>query len=200
MPPKDRRWVTPSTPILNICFIIPAVSVLIMSSQSSFGDYIHFFDVFDDAILIYDSEKIHWVNQALVSLIGYDSREEVIGKNILSFLDPTSTQEATNQIQRLYQGVKITGGVYTVIKKDGTKVSVVSRGTQLPSSDAMLLISIVRPVEEDPIDADRGFSDFRVKHEISTSLTVVKGYVDLLKEKLVAQEDPDIDTWVECIF
>jgi PAS domain-containing protein len=54
-----------------------------MSPQSSYWDYIALLDVFNNAILIYDSERIYWVNHALVSLLGYDSSQEIIGRNIL---------------------------------------------------------------------------------------------------------------------
>lgn len=171
-----------------------------MSLESSYSDLIPLFDVFNEAILIYDSEQIHWVNEALISLLEYDSRDEIIGKSILSFIHSSSQQEATHQLKRFYQGVKRTGGVYTVIKKDGTHISVVSRGTQLPNIKETMLISIVRPVEEDPVDEARIWSDFRFKHEVSTSITVIKGYIELLQQRVAVQDDSELDKWFKSIF
>jgi hypothetical protein len=171
-----------------------------MTSGASYRDYIPLFGVFNEAIIVYDSEQIHWVNDALVSLLEYDSREEIIGKNIISFLHPASKQEATHQLKRLYQGVKRTGGVYNAMKRDGKLVSIVSRGTQLPSTNEKLLISIVRPVEEDPVDEGRVWSDFKFKHEVSTSVTVIKGYVELIQQRVDFQEVPELGKWFDHVF
>ena len=171
-----------------------------MSPESSYRELIPLFDVFNEAILIYDSEQVHWVNEALVSLLEYDSREEIIGKNIISLIHPSSQQEGTHQLKRLYQGVKRTGGVYTALKKDGTTISVVSRGTQLPLTGETLLVSIVRPIEEDPVEEGRIWSDFKFKHEVSTSITVIKGYIDLIQQKIASQGEPEVDKWFKTVF
>ncbi|MCW4013196.1 MAG: PAS domain-containing protein [Candidatus Bathyarchaeota archaeon] len=174
--------------------------LVLMSLESSYRDLIPLFDVFNEAMLIYDSEQIHWVNDALVVLLEYNSMEEIIGKNIISFLHPESQQEGTHQLKRLYQGVKRTGGIYTALKKNRTPVSVVSRGTQLPGTDETLLISIVRPVEEDPVEEGRIWSDFKFKHEVSTSITVIKGYTELIQKRVESHEGSELGKWFKTIF
>lgn len=51
--------------------------------------------------------KIEFVNQALINLLGY-SREELMGKNILDFIDPQFRDNILFSSKFSYRGVKVT--------------------------------------------------------------------------------------------
>jgi len=138
-----------------------------MTQKASYRDYLPLFENFYEAVLIYNSEKIFWVNESLVKLMGYDSPDEFIGNNILSFIHPDTLQHATVEMKKLYEAEKRTGGVYKVRKKDGTFKTVVSRGSILPNLDETVLVSIVRSIEEDPGDAVLGVTESGVRNEIA---------------------------------
>ena len=168
-----------------------------MTDNTSYKDYLPLFENFYEAVLIYNSEQILWVNEPLVKLMEYDSPDEFIGKNILSFIHPYNLQHASAQIKKLYEEDERTGGVYQVRKKDGTYRTVVSRGTILPNLDDTILVSIVRSIEEDPSDAVFGVTDSGVRNEIASALTVIVGYLDLLRDN--DNEGSELTEWFDAI-
>lgn len=169
-----------------------------MIDNTSYKDYLPLFENFYEAVLIYNSEQILWVNEPLVKLMEYDSPDEFIGNNILSFIHPDNIQHGSVQIKKLYEEKERTGGVYKIRKKDGTYKTVVSRGTILPNLDDTILVSIVRSIEEDPSDAVLGVTESVVRNEIASALTVIVGYLDLLRDN--DKEGSELTEWFEAIY
>jgi len=52
---------------------------------------------------------------------GYDSDKEIIGRNILEFIDESHLQRSISQMEKLLKGEKIALTEYLMIHKDGTK-------------------------------------------------------------------------------
>ncbi|TRO61060.1 PAS domain-containing protein [Candidatus Bathyarchaeota archaeon] len=136
----------------------------------------------NEGIIVYTSEKIIWVNGSLVNMLSYDSPDDFIGKNIFSFIDFSNIQHATSQIEQLYMGKKLTGGVYKVKTKDGSLIPIVSRGSVLENGGEPTLISFIRLVSDEPIEAHLDISVPMLVNEVATALTVIRGYLELLHE------------------
>ena len=160
-----------------------------MRSELSLEDFFHLLENINEGIIVYNSEKIFWINSYLVKLLGYDSSADFIGKNILSFISADNIQHGTAQISKLYEGQRMTGGVYKVRKKDGSYCTIVTHGSVIQNLDELVLISFVRPIENEPSSDLLGVTVPMLLHEAATSLTVIRGYLDLLRNS--TEEDSD---------
>ncbi len=78
---------------------------------------------------------IHQVSQKLLSMTGYDSADELIGHNMLEFIDPTWHGRATERIGLLLQGIYTGASEYLVIRKDGSRVYLEANAEILRNSD-----------------------------------------------------------------
>ena len=85
-------------------------------------------------------------------------------------------------------------------KKDGTFKTVVSRGSVLPNLDGTILVSIVRSIEEDPGDAVLGVTESGVRNEIASALTVIVGYLDLLREYENDKKCSELAVWFDILY
>ena len=160
-----------------------------MGSDISLENIYRTLESINEGIILYNSEKIFWINSYLVKLLGYDSANDFVGKNILSFIAADNIQHGTAQISKLYEGQRMTGGVYKVKKKDGSFRTVVTHGSVIQNLDDLVLISFVRPIENEPSSDILGVTVPMLLHEAATSLTVIRGYLDFLRNN--SGEDSD---------
>ena len=156
-----------------------------MPSEIPNETFFSLLETINEGVIIYNSEKILWINSSLVNLLGYDSPDDFIGKNVLNFIHFSNVQHATSQIEQLYMGKKLTGGVYKAKKKDGSLIPIVSRGSVLTNLSESALISFVRSIADEPTKVSLDISMPMLVNEVATALTVIRGYLDLL------QENPD---------
>jgi len=78
---------------------------------------------------------IHQVSQKLLSMTGYDSADELIGHNMLEFIDPAWHGRATERIGLLLQGIYTGAAEYLVIRKDGSRIYLEANAEILRNSD-----------------------------------------------------------------
>ncbi len=114
----------------------------------TFYDYIPLLEILNEAIVIYDFEKILWANEEYAQLRGYDSPTEIIGLRTYDTVHPDEVEAARKASQDRAQKGKKTRGAWTMRNKDGSYRVLVSHATPLPSLDNTITMAIVRPVEE----------------------------------------------------
>lgn len=75
-----------------------------------------------DGILIISLDGvIHQVSEKLLSMIGFDSADELIGRNMIEFVAPEWHAKAQERISLMLQGTYTGAADYMVIRKDGSR-------------------------------------------------------------------------------
>jgi diguanylate cyclase (GGDEF)-like protein/PAS domain S-box-containing protein len=78
---------------------------------------------------------IRHVSEKLLSMTGYGSADELIGRNMLDFIDPAWQDKAIERIDMLLQGTYTGAAEYLVIRKDGSQVYIEANAEILRNSD-----------------------------------------------------------------
>lgn len=115
--------------------------------KPTFYDYIPLLEILNEAIVIYDDERILWANEEYARLRGYDRATEVIGLGTYSTAHPDEVDDAKEIIRERERTGKKTKGTWRMRKKDGSFVVLSSHSTVLPNLDNKIILAIVRPVE-----------------------------------------------------
>jgi PAS domain S-box-containing protein len=165
---------------------------------SSYSQFSTFFDNLNEAVGIYTSEKILFVNKAFIQLLGYDSPDDFLEKNILDFVHLDDLQRSTLGIMTRLESGKGTQGVVRFRKKDGTYLAVEGRGSIHQWLGLNAFISIYRKIEAQN-DDDSAVKDMGYMNEIRSSLTVIQGYNELLTDDQYISENPKYDQWLQII-
>ena len=93
--------------------------------KESEGNYRNLVQMSPDAIVIYQDDKIAFINDPGAKLAGAASPEDLIGKPISEFMNPDSLKESKAREVRLLRGEKVTYPVEDkYVKVDGTIVPV----------------------------------------------------------------------------
>jgi diguanylate cyclase (GGDEF)-like protein/PAS domain S-box-containing protein len=73
-----------------------------------------------------------WVNQAVVSLLGYPS-ETIIGRSVLDIVAPEDVTFLASSFRRIFAGEEIDRLQYEVVARDNTRILLEMRGSRLPT-------------------------------------------------------------------
>lgn len=98
--------------------------------------------------------KILWVNARDVRLSGALSPEDVVGMNILDFLDPTQQGEALRGVEAIGSGVSTPPTFYRLKRLDGTRAHVVIASAPIEYLGARAMLSLVTDVNEHGLQVD----------------------------------------------
>lgn len=104
-----------------------------------------------DDITVTDLEgKIELVSPAGVKLTGYDSKDEIIGRNILEFIPPEDRERGAGDVTRLLSGEKVSHARYRLIKKDNDFIDVEINSELVRNQDGIptKIILAVRDITE----------------------------------------------------
>ncbi len=165
-----------------------------MTANASYMDFIPVFEILNEAIVIFDSETILWTNEAYLTMMGY-APDEIIGKPALGRVHPDEVQEAIRNISEYTSTGERSSGTWRIRKKDGSYMTIVSHTSVLPGLEKTVTVSIVRPVDHAQSDIVSKITEAGLQHEIQSSLTVIVGYLDLLKVHENITMSPDLERW-----
>ena len=142
-----------------------------------------------DGITVQDfSGTILYVNQSIVQMLGYSSSEEILGKNILSFIAPEYRQQVIRDMQNVINGKQGHLQKYKAVKSDGEEFFIESVGTQITYWGKPANIVALRDINErenavinlhKELDRKKDFIDVAA-HELRTPLQPIVGFLDLL--------------------
>ncbi|MGD8781259.1 MAG: PAS domain S-box protein [Ignavibacteria bacterium] len=110
------------------------------------------FDVSNDGIYVSANEKFVLVNNNLVNLFGYDSKEEIINKDPVELISYKDRIRIGEIFESLKQGESSPGIIdYTGIRKNGEEFFVESSVTVYKNDGISYIVSVLRDITESKI-------------------------------------------------
>jgi PAS domain S-box-containing protein len=101
-----------------------------------------------EGVAVVEELQITDANQQLVELLGYDSRDELIGESFENFLPPEDVDEVSHQIQRSVDVDVATLEQQRLVRKDGSELIAELRGKLLHDDQTTCSILVIRDVTE----------------------------------------------------
>ncbi len=155
-------------------------------------DYISVFETLSEPICIFDKEKFIWANEAYLKFRGYNNLDEFVGRSIINGIHPQEKQEAVRVVkERTMQG-RSSSGVWRIRNDNGSYQTMDIRTSLLPGFDKPLFVGIVSSPDTDQEEAVSRVTKGDLINEINSAMTVIMGYIDILKENNKAEITPDI--------
>ena len=170
-----------------------------MDTKASYLGLLPMFEVLNEAIIISDNEKYLWTNEVYAKLRGYDSPDELIGKSIFSEIHPDEVQENVRVIAERNRTGDKTRGIWRLRRKDGSYMPIIAHSSLLDDLDQRVTMTIVRPVDVAQGDIVPKISEAGMTHEIRSALTVIAGYIELIRVHKAVSLSPELEKWFEII-
>jgi PAS domain S-box-containing protein len=112
--------------------------------ESSLKDFEILFDSVMEAIFIFENEICIDANDISYKMYGYNSKDEIIGKHLKEFIPKETYEGLIKNIRKNQSSVYEGKG----IKKDGTMIDVISKGTNAISNNKNIRISAIVDITE----------------------------------------------------
>jgi PAS domain S-box-containing protein len=101
-----------------------------------------------DMVVVYSQDrKVRYVNPAVFNLFGY-TPEELEGTDILSYVVPNQRAEIANAIQKRLVLGSMDSVEVNVLKKDGTEVTVITKGTFIRYHNDLAVLLLLTNISE----------------------------------------------------
>ena len=138
--------------------------------------------------------KILQVNPAMVSLLGYDKKEEIIGTAIFDYAPPDCHKDWRFLQQKLWQKATPSFSLETCLKrKDGTTIWCEVTSILFPDNGGMLGYTIIEDITEKynlRLQKDEFISV--ASHELKTPITSLKATLQIIGRMVEGQKEfPD---------
>lgn len=119
------------------------------SLQDSLEWLTHVMDAFRDAVFIEENEKVAFINKAFVDLYGYQSADEIIGRNVAEFQAPEDSQQMLQYTRSRVEG-KYAPQVYQFYgkKKDGSYLPLEASVSTLHFGSRNIIITIIHDLAD----------------------------------------------------
>ena len=114
--------------------------------KNTFYDYIPLLEILNEAIVIYDNDRIIWANEDYAKLRGYVKATDVIGTSMRDAVHPEEFNDAKKALLERARTGKGTKGTWRVKQKDGSYRPLVCHTTALPGLDNQITMAVVRPL------------------------------------------------------
>jgi len=144
---------------------------------TSLSEYIAFLETLNEASSIY-TDKLVWASPQTLELLGYNSLDEVKDTSIYGFNHPDDLIDQQKNIMYRERTKNPTSGTWRFRRKDGTYVTVYSRGSVVTLDGKTYYVAIGRKDEE--IQTPQ-YTSSTLMHETLTPLTAVKGYLEIIE-------------------
>lgn len=115
--------------------------------KTSFFEYLPLLEILNEAMVIYDMEKILWANEEYAQIRGYESATAIIGLGTSNTVHPDEEEKAKKiMVERFANGGK-TRGIWRMRRIDGSYVKLEAHCTTLPNVDNSITFCVVRPIQ-----------------------------------------------------
>ncbi len=174
-----------------------AAQEALAESQKSFRMLI---DRMPNAVVVHRHKHVIHANPSFARLIGYETAESLVGRNVLDFVEAEQRAEIRSRLEAVHR-VHTGMGEHRLIRADGGRVAV--KVTALPVvmdgelADMAIAEDLTehKALEAELLNADRmaalGRLAAAVGHEINNPLAYVRGNLDIVRAKLTAL-GPDV--------
>ena len=103
-------------------------------------------EISPDSVILHQEGKIIYLNPAAVTLIGATSPDEIIGKNVLDYIQTDFREAVKTNIQKDLEGVSTSLMELPMVRPDGTRVIVEGRGIRTVSNGKPAVQVILKDV------------------------------------------------------
>ena len=138
-----------------------------------------------DPIIILDlNENIVDCNQSTLELIGFSSKEEMIGKSMFELIAEKDHEKAKKNLKKISQQKLVRNVECTLITRDGHEFSAEVSSSVLSdaSGNPSGFVTVVNDItERKKLDTMKSQFISRAAHELKTPLISIKGYVDYIR-------------------
>ncbi|MBS4214762.1 PAS domain S-box protein [Bacillus sp. FJAT-49825] len=192
--------------ILEIVSVFRDISERVKAEEELWGREKAFRNLIEnspDTVLIAKNDKILFINETGVALLGASSSEEIIHTSIMKYIHSNYRNKAKRRIKKVFNGETTDFTEYKIKRFDGTLLDVEIKGipTFFQSQSAQHLI--VRDITERKKTLElilhseklsiAGQLAAGIAHEVRNPLTAIKGFLQLMQVPL------DNSTYVEII-
>ncbi|MCD6595686.1 PAS domain S-box protein [bacterium] len=158
------------------------------------------------AIGLHDGEKMIFVNNATLKILGYDNIDEIIGHSIFDLVSSESIDIAHKRVKSMVDNGKPAESIEEILKKkDGTKIVAEVNATPVEIDGEKKVLIIARDITERKLAEEKtvaleqkllqaqkleaiGRLAGGIAHEFNNLLNGIIGYAELLKENLSVSE------------
>ncbi|WP_222860500.1 PAS domain S-box protein [Bacillus rubiinfantis] len=158
-----------------------------------------------DAVIIAAQERILFANDTAVQLFGVTTKEEIMGRNLMDFLDPSYLDIAKQRINEVENGQYVDFIEEKIIRNDGETVEVEVKAIPTIFQHEPARHIIIRDITERKktqqllLQSEKlsaaGQLAAGIAHEIRNPLTAVKGFIQLVEDN----EQEEIHSYCEII-
>lgn len=112
-----------------------------------------------DAIVVAElNGKIVMVNQQTASTFGFESTDEVLGRNLFDYVAPEDLPKSRQRFEEtLHTGIAVTASEFTLLKKDGTRFFTEATTGVLKNAQGKIinLVAVVKDITGRKTEAER---------------------------------------------
>ena len=130
-----------------------------------------------DGILIGDvNSNITYVNDAVLKMFGGQDKAELLGRNVLEFVDEPEKQRAIERTLKSWETGQGWKDQFTAIRKNGSKITIEVTATPIKNTEGMSIafIDIIRDVT-DRVQTEKKLKEAHCKLELANEKLIVVG-------------------------
>ena len=146
-----------------------------------------------DAVILVKNQKIHFINETGVKLLGALRKEDLINASILKIIHSDYHQIAIERMEKIRSGVTTEFLEYKIVRLDGTILDAEIKATPTIFQNEFVKHMIIRDMtqrkqtQELIVNSEKlaiaGKMAAGIAHEVRNPLTAIKGFIQLMSEK-----------------